>query len=273
MEFLNKVISILDAKMTRPTGYGWFHIMFWAITLASAFVLCFLYKKGIIKNVKRVVLITALTVIALEIYKLFIFGISYGETISYSFVWYIFPWQFCSTPMFIGLLAGLTKGKFHKWMCSFLATYAVFAGTAVMCYPGDVFIDTIGINIQTMVCHGSMLVIGIFLYYTGHVEAKIKTLLRAIPVFASCLTIAVVLNEIAGKIDPDKYNFNLFYISRYHQGTLPVFSLIQNKVPFIVGFIIYVVGFTVLAGVILLIAMGINAICRAIKNARAKKAA
>ena len=115
--------------------------------------------------------------------------------------------------------------------------------------------------------------IGIFLYYTGHVEAKIKTLLRAIPVFASCLTIAVVLNEIAGKIDPNKYNFNLFYISRYHQGTLPVFSLIQNKVPFIVGFIIYVVGFTVLAGVILLIAMGIKAICRAIKNAKAKKAA
>ena len=266
MNFLNKLIEILSTQMTKPTLFGWFHLMFLAITFAVAILLCFLYKKGVIKNVRKVILITSITVITLEVYKLFICGIHYGGAEFYSFPWFYLPWQFCSTPMFIGLIAGLTKGKFHNWMCSFLATFAVFAGTAVMLYPGDVFVTKIGLNIQTMICHGSMIVIGIFLYYTNHVKTEFKTLLKAIPTFATCLTLAVILNEIAGKIDPVKYNFNLFYVSRYQVGFLPIYSSIQSKIPFIWGLVVYVVGFTVLAGLILLIAMGIKALGKKIKK-------
>ena len=150
MEFFRKVLEILDTGMETPTAYGWFHLLFIALSFGVAVLLCFLYKKGYIRNVKRVVLITALIVIVLEIYKMINFGFSYEDEIEYNFPWSSFPWQFCSTPMYVGLLAGLTKGKVHDACCSFLATFAVFAGTAVMIYPGDVFIETIGINIQTM---------------------------------------------------------------------------------------------------------------------------
>ena len=60
------------------------------------------------------------------------FGISYEDGLSYNYAWYAFPWQFCSTPMYIGLLAGLSKGKLHDHFCAYLATFALFAGTAVM---------------------------------------------------------------------------------------------------------------------------------------------
>ncbi len=270
MEFLKKLFAVLDTQMQRPPLYGWFHILFLVLTVVATVVLCLLYKKGVIKNVRRVVLITSLIVIALEIYKLLMFGISYENELKYEFVWRVFPWQFCSTPMFIGLIAGLTKGKFHNWMCSFLATFAIFAGVAVMAFPSTVFEGTIGINIQTMICHGSMIVIGVFLYYTNHVEAKPMTLVKAIPTFATCLTIAVVLNEVLYKAGKP---VNLFYVSPYLPGDLPLYKDIQAKVPFPVALIIYIVGFTVVSGLILLIAMGIKAISRAIKNAKAKKAA
>ena len=84
----------------------------------------------------------------------------------------------------------------HDSLCAYLATFAVFAGACVMVYPNDVFISTIGVNIQTMVCHGSMLTIGIFLLGSGYVKAKLKTILGAVAVFSSAVGIAVLMNEL-----------------------------------------------------------------------------
>ncbi len=261
MEFWKSFFKILDAEMTTPTSYGWFHLLFWALSIGVAVLLCFLYKKGYIKNVKRVVLITAIVVIVFEIYKLINFGIEYEDKITYSFPWSYLPWQFCSTPMFIGLIAGLTRGKFHDALCAFLATFAVFAGTAVMVYPGDVFISTIGINIQTMICHGSMITIGIFLYYTNHVKANFKTLLHGTYVFAACVTVAVILNEVGHYAGLTKdYFFNMFYISRHENPHLPVYSSIQEAVPYPWCLLIYIAGFAFAACAILLIAMGLKAL-------------
>lgn len=265
MEFLRRVLQILDTSMEEPTAYGWFHLLFIALSIGAAILLCYLYKNGYIKNVRRVVFIAAVIVAILEVYKMINFGFSYEGKIEYNFPWSSFPFQFCSTPMYVGLLAGLARGKFHNVLCAFLATFAVFAGAAVMVYPGDVFIGTIGINIQTMICHGSMITIGIFLYYTDYVEAKFKTLLKAIPVFVSCLGIAVILNEIGHKVGlTEEHFFNLFYVSRHEEGHLPVYSNVQEVVPYPWCFFIYILGFTLAAGVILLIAMGLKALGQAI---------
>jgi hypothetical protein len=159
-------------------------------------------------------------------------------------------------------LAGLLrKGKVHDALCAYLATFAVFAGTAVMIYPGDVFIETIGINIQTMICHGSMITLGIYLLYTGYVKLEHKTILKALPVFACTVLIALILNEVAyysGLLETE--SFNMFFISRHMESTLPVYSLIHNAVPFPINLVIYIAGFTVAAYLMLVIGMGIRAI-------------
>jgi hypothetical protein len=269
MEFWRKVLEILDTGMERPSAYGWFHIMFFVLSFAVAVLLCFLYSKGYIKNVKRVVFITALIVIALEVYKMINFGFSYENEIEYSFPWSSFPWQFCSTPMYVGFLAGLTRGKVHDALCCFLATFAVFAGAAVMVHPGDVFIETIGINIQTMICHGSMITIGIFLYYTNHVKTEWKTILKAIPVFVCCLAVAVILNEVGHAVGlTEDHFFNMFYVSRHEEGHLPIYSDVQKAVPYPWCFIIYILGFSLAAFVVLLVAMGIKWV---IQKQRGKK--
>lgn len=261
MEFLKKAFDILFVEMETPTPYGWFHLMFFALSFGAAVLLCFLYKKGIIKNVKRVVFVTAVIVIILEVYKLLCFGISYEDDISYSFPWGSFPWQFCSTPMYIGFLVGVTRGKIHNALCCFLATFAVFAGTAVMFYPADVFVTTVGINIQTMICHGSMLTIGIFLFYTNYVKAELKTLLKAIPVFSGCLAIAVILNEVGHAVGlTEDHFFNMFYVSRHEDGHLPVYSSVQEVVPYPWCFILYILGFSLAAGIVLLMALGVKKI-------------
>lgn len=261
MEFLQTVLKILQLEMETPTLYGWYHFLWLGITVAATVLLCVFHRKDKPERVRMVVLITALTVIALEIYKQIVFTFSVTETgISADYSWYAFPFQFCSTPMYIGLLAGLTKkGKLHDAFCAYLATYAMFAGICVMVYPGDVFIRMIGIDIQTMVCHGSMIVIGIYLLYTQYVKLEHKTILKAIPVFASCLTLASILNEVAyysGLLETD--SFNMFYISRHLPGSLPVYSMVQEVVPFPFCLIIYIAAFSLAAYLIMIAAIGIK---------------
>ncbi len=254
---MENILRVLDASMLKPELYGWFHIVSLLLTGLVTFILCRYSNK---LQPRKVVLITASVVLLLEIYKQINFSFSYTEGIAFDYQWYAFPFQFCSTPMYIGLLAGLTKqGKMHEAANAYLATYAVFAGVCVMFYPATVFVDTIGINIQTMICHGSMITIGIYLLYCGYVKIEHKTILRAIPVFAICVAMACVMNETAYRTGLlERETFDMFFISPYGTPSLPVYSLVQGIVPFPWCLIIYIAAFTLAAYLMLLIAMGIK---------------
>lgn len=261
--FWHRVLEILDTQMTRPASYGWFHLLFFALSIAAGVLLC-VYCKDARKYAPRVVFITAVVVLVLEIYKMINFGFSYKDGISYSFPWGSFPFQFCSTPMYVGLLTGLfRRGRVHDSLCAYLATFALFAGLCVMIYPNDVFIGTVGINIQTMICHGSMLTVGIYLLGSGYVPTEHKTVLKALPVFCGAVVIAMGLNEWAYRTGMlEEHFFNMFYFSPHADPHLPLYSDVQNALGVAnpLSFIIYVVGFTLAAYLVLLMAMGIRAL-------------
>ena len=254
-----EILELFSSEMETPEMYGWFHNLWLLITISVTVILCRFCRNASPRRVCSIILSVTLLVIVLEIYKQinFTFSVKDNGIIQKDYQWYAFPFQFCSTPMYVGLLAGITrKGKVHKGLCAYLATYAVFAGFAVMMYPADVFIGTIGINIQTMICHGSMIVVGVYLMYIGYVKVEHKTILKAVPVFAVALIVAVALNEImvaSGILKGE--TFNMFFVSPHFAPSLPVYSLVQQVVPYPLSLVIYIVGFTAAAYIILLIAI------------------
>ena len=258
MDIFANILRLMDTSMPVPQPYSWFHLLWIAITLAGAVLLCKFRP-----NPRKTMLAVAITVICLEVYKQLNYTFSYEDGIvAADYQWYAFPFQFCSTPMYVGLLAGLTRpGKFHDTLCAYLATFAVFAGGAVMVLPSDVFISTVGINIQTMICHGSMVSVGVYLLQSGYVRREHKTILKAVPLFALCVMVAAVLNEIAyrvGLLETD--TFNMFFISPHCEPHLPVYSSVQAVVPFPWCLLLYILGFTAAAYLVLLAAMGIGCI-------------
>lgn len=261
MSLLENILRILDTRMSQPTLYGWFHILSLVLTVLATVLLCRFGKEW---NKRKVVLTTAVLVAVLEVYKQINFSFPYADGIRFDYQWYAFPFQFCSTPMYAGLLAGLTKkGKLHDAACAYLVSYAVFAGVCVMLYPATVFVPQVGINIQTMVCHGSMIVIGAYLLYTGYVPLTHKTIGKAVPVFAVCVALACCMNEIAHATGLlERETFDMFFISPYGTPSLPVYSLVQGAVPFPWCLVIYVAAFTFAAYLMLLIAMGIKALTK-----------
>ena len=260
MTIIQWLLRMLDLPMTQPEPYGWFHMLSLLLTVGLTVYLCVCCRKWSPEQIRRLMLITAVTVALLEIYKQINFGFSYTDGITFDYAWYAFPFQFCSTPMYVGLLAGLTKeGAVHRAACAYLASYALFAGICVMLYPNTVFVRTIGINIQTMICHGSMIVIGVYLLCSGYVKAEHKTILGAMPVFGICVLMAAGMNEIAyrtGLLETD--TFDMFFISPYTEPSLPVYSMVQKAVPFPWCLILYILGFSLAAYLILLIAIGVT---------------
>ena len=265
MNWFEKILAGLNGKMEMPLAYGWFHLMCWFLVIVLTVTLVMLairYRKDdakIAKITRIVVLTYSILGIVLEIYKQLNFSFTPTEDGGvWDYRWYAFPFQFCSTPMYIGLIAGcLKKGKFQEYLYSYLATFALFAGLCVMIYPGDVFTRTVGINIQTMVCHGGMVVMGIYLLFSGMVKLEWKTIFKALSVFAVLVCIADVFNIIyhfAGGTE----TCNLFFISPYFPCTLPILSMIYEVVPYPVFLIIYIIGFTLAAFVMLAVAIGID---------------
>ena len=259
------MIELFDTTTDVPPAYGSYHLISIILTVVLAVALSLLYKKIGEKNVRWVILTVSVIAILLEVYKqiTYTFSVENGEIVS-DYQWYAFPFQFCSVPMYAGVLAGLTKGKLHDCLCAFLASYAIFAGLCVMIYPGDVFSTVAGVNFQTMYCHGSMITLGVSLLAFGYVKNAHKTILRAMPVFAVAVGLAVIMNEVVYRTNiAEGETFNMFFVSPHFEGTLPVYSTIQQVVPYPLCLILYILAFSIAAYVILLAATGIRALlCR-----------
>ena len=265
-----ELLKLLFTVVPTPKMFGIYHIICIVLMFAVAFLICKTHKEGDTDRVRRFVFWTAIIVIVCEIYKQFYFSHSIIDgKLVFDYRWFDFPFQFCSLPMYVGLLSRFVKkgGKVYNSLLSFLATYAVFGGITVMVYPVQVFIGNVGVNIQTIVCHASMIVIGIYLYYSGVVKAEFKTLLKAMPVFAVSMVMAIVMNHIANGLGLNEGDaFNMFYISPFCPPNLPVYSMLQPILPYPVCLVIYFVGFTLIAGLILLIAMGVKKLSSKIKS-------
>ncbi len=256
---METLLHILDWPMDTPRLYGWYHLLWVLIIFLAAWVLCTSYKhcRHPEAHIRKVVFYTAVLVAVFEVLHQINYNLVWkDDRLQLDMQWYAFPFQFCSTPMYVGLLTGLFKtGKVHDSLCAYLATYVVFAGICVMIYPGDVFTGTIITNVQTMICHGSMITVGIYLFYTRHVGGENKTFLRALPVFCGCLLIAMLLNEIAYRCGllASGHTFNMFFISPYCEPSLPVYSLVQAALPYPFCLIVYVMGFSLAAWLVLLL--------------------
>jgi len=253
MNFFEKILHFLDVQMSTPLPYGWFHLLMLALIISFTIFLVIKYRNANDKTVKRILLTFSLIMITLEIYKQLNFSYN-GLTDTWDYQWYAFPFQFCSVPMYVMLIASLVKkGKVENALYAFLGTYTLFAGMAVMLYPNDVFVTTVGINLQTMVHHGLMMVVGIYMLASKRVPLTIKSVLKASIIFSIIFLMAIAMNytaHFAGLTE----TFNMFFVSPYFGTHLPVLSLIYPLVPYIVYLFIYTFGFTLVSYIVILIA-------------------
>ncbi len=265
MNFFEKLLYGLEAEMPWPPMFGWFHLTALVLVALATVFVALRYKYATDKQMRIILLSLGLLCLGFETYKQLIFSFSWdtvNQEAIWSFQWYAFPFHFCSMPMYLAPIAALLKkGKVQQAILNFLATFGLFGGLAVMIYAEPVFIPTIGINIQTMVHHGSQVVMGIFLLSSHRAEFKWKAMVGASIVFIIPLMIAIGMNyaffAIKGYAAGE---FNMFWISPYFTTQIPILGSIKPLVPYPVFVMIYILGFVLLASFVLMSAIGLSKI-------------
>lgn len=261
MFFLEQMLAWLHVDVTPPVEYGWFHLICLFI-LAAACAAVIVWRKKITDRVFFIIALSLWILLVVgEVYKQLDF--SYDEsTGKWEYLWYAFPFQFCSTILYVLPLAIFIGHEGARaFFYAFLATFSLFAGLIVMLFPGDVFCPWALINVQTMVHHGGMVFFGVLLYATEKIPFRFSTLLRATAVFAVLFAIAMLLNLLFR----DKGGFNMFYID-VEGCHLPVLSELFVRLPYPVFLALYAFGFCLVAGLVLLIAWWVTSLSKKLRR-------
>ena len=220
--------------------YGFFHISFVLLTIISCILICKNADNHDEKKTTKVVFIIGLIFFLLELYKqLFFNTFKNGYNFSH------FPFQFCSTPMYLCLLTPLLKGKFKQAVYSFMAFFGLTAGITVMVLAETIIIDEVTISLQSLLWHGLMCVLGCYLIKTQKYGESIQEVKPGVYVFIGLVIIAVMMNytfELFKNTYQLNDYFNMFYISPYYECNVAVLGDIWRATNFHIALLCYMTG-------------------------------
>lgn len=282
-----RLLEILKYKFPNgtPQSYGLFHILCILVILTGVVLFTVFFKDADDKKFRKMLLVVWLVLIFIELYKEFTYRHDWhfdenGKLINVTYTWSLFPFQFCSTSFYtLPLVIFLPNGKVRNAVMAYISTFVMFAGLLVTFVPNDVFVPQIGICIQTMIQHGLQLAIGILITVRNREKlvdfrSILKYLYPGIIVFACMASIAISLNEIVYHTNiANGETFNMFFISKHYPCTLLILSGIYSMVPYGVFLVIYLVGFTLVAFIMIMSQIGGIKLASYIKSKKNAKTA
>jgi hypothetical protein len=279
MTILGNDFTWNDAYLTRldPSGdaaaaltYSPFHFFSIFMMIAGAFYLAYRantidrfddkrYFGGLFPRSDYTIFKVGVLLLTIEIYKQIIF-----LTALTGYQWYGFPYQFCSSPIYILLVLPFVKeGKVKDALYHFLGIFGLIAGLSVMLVGGGVFTKIVAIDVHTMIWHSMMVIVGVYAVVYKKMGLKFKEYLGGITVLLVLILIAQVLNIIFHYADPGSTGpakADLFFINPYHiAADMPVLTdwrrALYDNLPgyFLPGFLytlIYFLVFSAGAGII-----------------------
>lgn len=251
MKALKKIYKFFSFEAKEPKTFGIFHIVFAVIIGFLTTLLCKKCEKTSEKTERKIALYAWIGYITLELYKQIIYSISLdGEQFIFGISWADFPFQLCSTPLYVlPFIAFLPSGRIREAFVAFFGTFTFLGGFAVCIYPGNVFVETLGINLQTIIWHGGQVILGAYFnlrrFASKNPPKKTKYFVSAVPIFLLFTALAIILNvTVQGALDAAMLDekFNMFFISPYFECMLPILSTIKIYAPYPVFILAYVLG-------------------------------
>ena len=167
MNFFEKILYFLQGEMTEPVSFGWFHLLCLFLTLIIVFLL---YKRRIYhdeKQLKIVLSIYGVVAFVLEFLKQLIWSFDYDSAtniVTWDYEWYSFPFQLCTTPIFVCLIClFLKKGKVRDSLLSYMSYVTILGSISTMLMPDSCFVSDILVNIHTM-CYIYVVLLFLYIY-------------------------------------------------------------------------------------------------------------
>jgi uncharacterized membrane protein YwaF len=208
-------------------------------------------KKHNPKCDRIVISIFAVILVCCEIFKQLFWWEFYGY-----YRWEIFPFQFCSVPIYVSIVASLIPSDKVRELCyRFLAFFGIIGGLAVMLIPTAVlYTYFVPMSLHAMLWHTVLVVMGVYLIASRGYGKSIKEMFSPWLMFLGFIILAIIGNILVYKLHLDTPNcqpgdnLSMFYISPYYPTQLPLLGVVQEfSYPlFVVCYILFFSSFSLI---------------------------
>ncbi len=142
------------------------------------------------------------------------------------FAWWYFPFQLCSTPLYLTLLFPYLKKEVQDGACTYLSTFSLIAALCAFAYPQDMLKEYIPYSVNSFFWHGLMLFFSFFLILKQ--EVRPHTFRSALGIFSLFAGIALLINVAVHALEGGTSLIDMFYINPYTSTGQPFFSVIES---------------------------------------------
>lgn len=221
--------------MSIPKPYSLFHIVF-SLTGIFLAILAANHLAGKCKHnpSKAVSIMTVCGIILAlgEIYKqLFLYMIvNKGH-----FDWWFFPFQLCSTPMYLCLSLPIIEKypSLRQTVCTYLQDFCLLGGVMALLEPSGLLYPYWVLTLHGLIWHIILIFLGLFCGLAGVSGHRIREYAKTLLLLGAFCLIAFGIN-VATKGQAD-----MFYISPYYPITQIFFNQISVKFGTLAGILVY----------------------------------
>ena len=145
-------------------SYGAFHILYTLIGFAVCTFAAWKLRNVREKTARWILFIAGLVLSLSEVFKQFFY---YFVMMDNRYSWGDFPFQLCSVPMYLCLIAPWLKpGKVQRGMYSFMVLYNLLGGAISFTEPSGLLLDHWFLTIHACVWHMLLVFIGLFVCFS-----------------------------------------------------------------------------------------------------------
>ncbi len=232
---LNSLMTMTAWGMEKPAAYGSFHLTFTFVGIAVCLILAFLLRKVGAKGNRAVLLTCGIFLAITEVYKQLFYYYFIGGG---NYQWWIFPFQMCSIPMYLCIIAPLLKpGKVQKAMYDFMMIYNLLGGCMAFIEPSGIVHEYWTLTLHAFIWHMMLIFVGLYLAISNRGGKTMKDYKYATVTFVILCAIAFTINLLLRDVSGG--SVNMFYVGPSNSPLL-VFKQISESCGWYVSTLLYI---------------------------------
>ena len=235
-----------------PGMFSWFHLLWLGIMIAVCIIIGLTVARKHNPKYDRIVIgVSAIILIGCEVFKQLFWFEFYGY---YRFE--IFPYQFCSVPIYVAIAASVIPSAKARELCyRFLAFFGIIGGLAVMVAPTAVlYTYFVPMSIHAMLWHSVLVIMGVYLIISRGYGKNLCEMIAPAVMLLGFVAIAIVGNILVYHLHLNTTachegdNLSMFYISPYYPTQLPLLGAVQaiSYPLFVICYLLFFNGFSML---------------------------
>ncbi len=235
LTWLTGVLQATALPMTPPSAYGAFHLTFALVGFGLSLFLAWRLRNIGEKKGRVLLFCVGGFLLCCELYKQLFYTFCIGE---WGYKWWIFPFQLCSVPMYLCLIAPLLKpGRVSKAMYNFMMIYNLLGGFITFFEPSGINLSYWGLTLHAYTWHMTLVFVGLFLRFAGFGGRRMQDYWMASATFVALCAIAFCINVLLRDVSGG--DINMFFVGPANS-SLVVFKDIAERFGWYASTLLYI---------------------------------